>query len=155
MDVNLEIPDPPEEEREEASEAAAFAGLSEVHSDNAERFMEESGNHVVEAEAAAIAAIATAEIAENSADQAISAATAAELSNAEIAARLDRIPEEIAAAVAAAMLAVNAAEEMPENEIDESGEVVPLAPDEEPVVQQKFHHKLIGGSGGIYRNKRR
>jgi hypothetical protein len=151
MDITVDIPEPESESENEATESQAFAELSEVHSDRSEEHREASEEAAEEATEAAIIAIEANGQAENAADAATAAAVAVTLSNEEIAQRLDRIPGEIAAAIAAYMAPPLEEEPL----IDETGEVVPIVPDEEPVIPKKWHHNFLQGSGGIYRGGRR
>jgi hypothetical protein len=148
MDVTVEVPDPEPEESREIPEAQAFSELSEVHSDRSEEHSEAAEEAAEEATSAAILALEANEEAGNSADAATQAAVAVTLSNAEIADRIDALPALLAAAIAGILNPQLEEEPL----IDETGEVVPLTPDEEPMIQKKWHHNFLNGSGGIYRD---
>lgn len=146
-EITVEIPDEEPTESTESLESQAFADVAEVHSDRAEEHSEDAESAAESATAAAIIAIEANEEASNSADAATQAATAVTLSNAEIAARIDALPEQLATALAAILNPPS--EEM---QIDEDGEVVPIDPDESPMIPKKWHHNFLTGSGGIWKN---
>lgn len=147
--VTVEIPEPEENDgNDDARDSLAFAELSEVHSDRAEEHCTEAEEAAEEAEEASTEAEEAAAIAVVAAAEAQTQAEETAVSNASLMMRLDALPGEIAAAISLAMNPP-AVEEIDE----ESGEVVPILPDEAPQTRKRWHHNLIGGSGGIYRGK--